>query len=417
MRIVSLQKEESGDRARVLASLVWEDNDSPVERLWFETRGAAVGDLSPTPDAFLLASAMPALEYGERRVSIEGTVCPELANGLRSAFAVIRSWFPEMKEPVLEATGGFRPSFPRTPPRTGFLWSGGVDSMGTLCANRRDYPSDHPASIREGLYLFGMNSNDMVGGEPVPERLADFERRAERAAKLADEAGVTLVTVHTNVRFLFKNRRGWGPRGSGAGMAAVAHLFPARLTRALIASSGLTGDLPPLGTHPLLDPNYSSAAVQIRHDGLPYARIQKMAMVAEWDAALANLQCCLKFELPSTINCGQCKKCVRTMLQLVALGKLGSTDAFPTHDVTPEMIERIEITEIGRTNDADFLEETAALLDARGRDDLARAVRNRVASFRSLQRQRERREALRAWDRRWTGGMVGRVAEALGLRG
>jgi hypothetical protein len=55
---------------------------------------------------------MPALDYGERRVQIEGSICPELRNGLQTAFRVIRDWYPQCKIPVIEATAGFHPSVP-----------------------------------------------------------------------------------------------------------------------------------------------------------------------------------------------------------------------------------------------------------------------------------------------------------------
>jgi hypothetical protein len=41
MKFVSIQKNEPGDRVRVSATVVWEDNDGPSEQLFFETVGEA----------------------------------------------------------------------------------------------------------------------------------------------------------------------------------------------------------------------------------------------------------------------------------------------------------------------------------------------------------------------------------------
>lgn len=413
MRIVDLRKVAQPGGVRVAATVIWEECDRPNQEVYVECRGPAAEELAPNPDAFLLACVMPAMEYRERRVEIEGTICPELRNGLGSAFSVIRDWFPEHKGPAIEASGGFRPAVPRTPPRVASFMSGGIDALATLRSNRLDYPLDHPASIQDCFFLFGFNTYDFNPSGPVAERVEDFERRVIRMENLAREARINLIPVYTNVRFIAKDFLSWNKRGMGAGLASVAHAFSARISRALIGSSGDQGAVPPLGTHPLLDPNYSSAGLEIRHDGLWLARLQKTAIVSDWDAALAIVQSCQQHELHDTINCGQCNKCFRTMIHLAALGKLERAHAFPSRAVTPEMIHQAKIT---KEADAGYLEQTVEQFMSVNRPDLAQAVRDRIARYRDSEKQVPRRGwrgAVKQWDSRWTGGVLTRLVRRL----
>jgi hypothetical protein len=414
MRVVDIRRIPREGGARVTGTVIWEDRDHPSQELFFECRGPASEDMSPNPDAFLLACAMPALEFGERRVQVEGDACPELRNGLITAFSVIRGWFPGFRAPAIEATEGFRARTPRTPQRVALFWSGGIDGLTSLRTNRLDYPLDHPASIRDGLYIHGLTRHDFVDGEPVKDRLTDFEARVARMEGLAEQSGVDLIPVYANVRSLLEDYQPWGKRGIGAGIVSVAHVFPSRITRALTSSTGRTDAGSPKGYHPLLEPNYSSSAVEVRHDGLRLSRIEKTAFIAEWDAALAVLQCCLQPEVTGKINCGRCAKCIRTMVQLAALGKLENTDTFNSRVLTPQMI--LDAAPVTTSYDAAYLECTIELFESRGRHDLAEAVRRRVAHYHEMVQRPRWREAIAVWDRRWTGGILARKFGHLGRK-
>lgn len=413
MKIVDLRKTERADRARVAATVVWEDSDRARQDIYFEYRPPVSEEAEPSPDAFLVACVMHAMEFGERRVMVDGTICPELRNGLISATRQACIWYPQFEPPVIEAGAGFRPATPRSPPRVASFLSGGIDALATLRCNRLDYPRDHPASIRDGLFVFGLNTNDFVAGEPVASRTQDFERRLVHMNGLALEAGIHLIPVWTNIRFLARDWPAWNRRGMGAGLSSVAHTVSSRISRALIASAGMRVADRPLGTHPLLDPNYSSSRLEIRQDGRWMTRLEKTAVVAEWDAGLAAIHCCHQHTLQDSFNCGRCHKCVRTMIHLAAVGKLDAAPTFPNHTVTPETIEGVEIP---HDEDADFIEQTGPWFIEAGRDGLARAVRNRIARYREHRRRVQGhgwQGTIKRWDGRWTGGVLTRVIRDL----
>jgi hypothetical protein len=373
--------------------------------VFFEVSDEFGADLSANPDAFLLASIMPAMDWGERRVRIDGAVCPALRDGLLAAFRVISTWFPERHGPTIEPTGGFAPAQPRTPARVAAFMSGGIDALATLRSNRLNFPLDHPASIQDGFFFFGFTRHDFDGGEPVPERAEDFQRRLARMAGLAREARITLIPVYSNIRSIARDKESWSTRGLGASLASIGHALGHRVSRVLIPS-GPEGIGPPWGSHPLLDPNFSSAGLEVHHDGLWLSRFQKTALVAEWDAALAIAHCCWQEQLTTeAINCGRCGKCLRTMIQLAALGALERTNAFPTRDVSPKMIQSIPI-------DAWLVRHLVACLEPflrRGRPDLAAAIQRRIDEHRhAVARAGGWREVVREWDRHLTGGRLRR---------
>jgi hypothetical protein len=72
MRIENSRLEKTGDRARVTATILWEDCGRPTQDIYFETVEEFADSLTCNPHPFLVACIMPALHFGEQRLSIEG---------------------------------------------------------------------------------------------------------------------------------------------------------------------------------------------------------------------------------------------------------------------------------------------------------------------------------------------------------
>lgn len=410
MLLRNLRSEQRGERRRVAADVAWENLERPEQTVYFEAPAAFARDLDPSPDAFVLASLPFAAWLGERRLRVEGSICTRLRDGLQAAIEVYALWHDRCGPLRIEPEGGFVPVRPRSEPRTACFLSGGVDGLTALRANRLDYPRDHPDSIRDCLLLFGANNYELDAAGPVAERLAAFERLERRLARLAESEDFELIPIHTNSRLLCPSYRCWTSIGFGAANTAVAHAFSRRFTRVIFASSGLGVDPPPGGSHPLLDQHYSSAALHVHHEHAAMSRLEKLRLLAEWKPAMEIMQPCHYIEVPGDdrINCGRCEKCVRTMLMLLALGKLEQASAFVDDDVTPEMVEAIPV---GDEVKAQLLEQSVALLERIGRKDLVEAIRRRTARFRRKSRSSWRRRAgsllrsaTRAGKRRRGGG-------------
>jgi hypothetical protein len=375
MKIENFKSENNGNLARVSAIVSWEDCDRPTQEIYFETTQAFAQDLSCNPHTFLIAAIMPAMRHGEARISIDAEICPELRNGLITAMSWIRHWYYESDHTLVQIEAKTRSGLP-TPhniaKRTGSFLSGGIDSLATLRANRLDFPLEHPNSIKDGLLIYGLEVEDPAVFEQVLSSLSD----------IAQDAEITLIPIYTNVRQLDLDWTFWGEEFQGAVLAAVAHTLSGRLTEVIIPSGFDISHLYPYGSHPILDPNYSSSDLRVRHDSILLSRLSKTKIVADWDVAFQNLRVCNRTDLikPGSLNCGQCEKCLRTITALVALGMLNKTNAFPEVNVSEELL--LQKVQIKEPPYAEFCyQELIAPLAAKGRHDLVRAIERIIARY------------------------------------
>jgi hypothetical protein len=404
MRIEDLRSERKGDRARVAATVTWEDCDRPTYELHFETDEAFAEDLSCNPHAFLMGCIVPAMHYGEERVFVDGEICPELRVGLITAMSWLRHWYYDPDHPLVRIEARTRSDVPtpRTPGRAGFFFSGGIDSFATLRTNRLGFPLEHPWSIRDGLLVYGLELDD-------PEA---FQHVLDSLSGVAREAGITLVPVYTNVYLNYRQEDAenhfdfWTDEFEAAAFSAIAHAFSGRLTVVSLASSFDIPHLHPHGSHPLLDPNYSSSDLRIRHDGIVLSRFAKTKLVAEWDVALQDLRVCNQYRQyrAGMLNCGECEKCVRTMLALLALGVLDQTHAFSRQDVSGERLRSVNRTTVS------FYEELIIPLAERGRHDLVRAIEQELAIYRG--REPGLKAKIKRFDRKYLDGRLKRLISA-----
>jgi hypothetical protein len=372
MIIRELQKFGKDGRTRIQATVHWEAVNEPAREIFFETEDAFGRDLTLNPDAFLAGCLAPAMHVGERRICIEGDVCPMLREGLDQVMAFHCLWTHGRLRP-LTIESGLRNAlmFPDRVPRAGLFLSGGIDSLCALRINRQNYPPEHPGSVQDGLLVHGF---DIGGVMARGSKYHVFERTRAHMSPVAEEAQVTLIPVYTNIRHLFDQRELWLERFHGAVLAAAGHAFAARLHQVDIASTYDPPNLHPNGSHPLTDTAFSSADVHVRHTDLPLSRLDKHRIVARWETAFQNFRVCLA-NPPDKLNCGQCEKCIRTRTELVALGILPRTRAFVEDDVTAEELMRYDITIRGREY---FYRDMIQPLRDRGRLDLAAAIEQKL---------------------------------------
>jgi hypothetical protein len=394
MRIENLRTERSGNRKRVAATVTWEDCDRPAYDLYFETADVFADSLSCNADAFLTGCVVPAMHYGEKRVAINGEVCPELQSGLVTVLSWLRQWYPDGRGTLVRIEAKPRKTARRSgAERAGLFFTGGVDSLAILRKNRLGVPPDHPRSFRDAVVAFGLELDD-------PQA---FSHVVNHLSSMAQEAGLTLMPVYTNVYLPYRNEdarirfRFWSRKFHGAALAAIAHALAGRLTSVSIAA---TGSIPilrflgvkhisPFGTHPLLDPYLSSTELYIRHDGIELSRLDRLRLIADWDLALRNLRVCNQFRQyrADSVNCGRCDKCMRTKLALVALGALNRTRTFTDPDVSPELVKAaVRIDPYRPTPNehtrAMYYLELLEPLARQGRDDLVRIIERKLKSAR-----------------------------------
>jgi hypothetical protein len=386
MRIDSLRREVAGDRVRIGARVSWEETDRADHDLYFETETRFGNDLTDSADPFVIATMLPAFRHGERRVRIDADVSPELFEGLETVTQWLSQWFHYRRPAVLlDAPAARHPAARHPAAAAGFFFSGGVDSLAALRANRRTFPNTHPGALRDGLLVYGLEVEQ-------PEA---FAHALGAVGALAADADVTLVPVYTNVRRLDDDWVFYRDQFQGAILAAVGHALARRLAVLSIAATYDAANLAPWGSHPLLDPNFSTYQLRIHHQGVAMSRLEKVRLLLDWPAALAKMRVCNKAASyrADMLNCGECEKCVRTMLELIALGALDRATAFSARDLTSTALANVYI---GDDYVAACYADLVAPLHERGRGDLAHAIEQVLAGYRG---ETGYRGALKRFDR------------------
>lgn len=397
MKIENLSSAQNGKMSRASATVSWEECDRLPFELYFETRGSAA-DLDCSPHAFLVACLVPAMHFGEKRIHISEAVCPELLNGLETNMRWLQHWSNgQMQALRIECARDRTPAQNRTAKPAGSFLSGGVDSLATLRCNKLNFPHDHPAAIQECVMVQGF---DIGGIRETGAETAYFDRSVAALEAITQNAGVTLTPVTTNVRLLHDDVQFWMHYFHGAALAAVAHSLENRLARVYVGSSFNIPIPNQWGSHPLLDANYGSYALQIRHDGLNLTRLEKVRIVSDWDAALRNLRVCTMN--PETgLNCGVCEKCVRTMLELLAVGKLDAAESFPVRHIDPD---GLDILSIHADYQVAWYRELLAPLAESGHQRIVDVLKAKLADYekhRKWEREEDWKGAVKRFDRRY----------------
>lgn len=399
MRIEAVRHEHRGDRLRICARVVWEDSAREPFDLYFETADLAADDLASQADPFLVACAIPALRHGERRITVDGEVSPELLQGLTTVMAWMRHWFrPGAQLPHLELRAETRPAPGSQGGRAGFFFSGGVDSLATLRCNRLQFPDSHPGSILDGLLVFGLEIDQ-------PDA---FAYALDAIQELAVETGVTLVPVFTNVRSLDDDWDFYRDEFQGAILASVGHALSGRLSVLSIAATYDIANLGPWGSHPLVDPNFSTHHLRVNHDGVALSRLEKVRLLLDWPTALRRMRVCNEVARYSaaSLNCGTCEKCLRTKLELLALGALDRADAFPGKDLPVEAVREVYMHD---AYVASCYRDLVGPLGATGHHHLQRAVEDALTRFDGESGFRGR---LKRADRAYLNGAVRALRQA-----
>jgi hypothetical protein len=409
MKIGSLDRREEGGASRATARIQWEDAAREPFDLEFDARGAAAGELRADPDALLLAAALPAMRAGERRIAIEGAVCPRLRDGLESAAAILRGWYgPPRRLPTIEPSGGFVAPAPAPERRAAGYLSGGMDSLDVFLRNHSQFPAGHPSRLVEALHVSGL---PYTGPAASTSRESFVSRGRSAAGAMGKGLSVPLTVVRTNLAEIDRDFLFFRQEYFGSAYAAIAHLFSRRFTSVSFASAQQLGvRLDPLGSHPILDPLYSTGALSFRHEGAGRTRLKKAETLATRPDLLPDLYVCLRTPLESASrNCGRCEKCLHTRIELMLAGAREAEAAFPTGALDADAILAIPAD----PHTLFFWRPLAPRLRSAGRNDLAHAVDRKVAEMervRAWGRDAGWRGKLRRLDRRFLGSRL------LGLR-
>lgn len=345
-------------RARLEASVRYDDRPRRPERMWFEVPEALEGGLDgETGNAFFAAMLPLAVALGQD-LEVTRPVDETLLRGAPQIRARWAAWYGTRADLKASAPPdrGVHPS----PSRRVAFFSGGVDSTFTAlrAAGRLD---DRRPEIDELLFVEGF---DVRLDEA---RKMDVVRANVAAA--AREIGLPLVTVRTNLRDTRWNEADWTLLAHGPLLAATALALGRRYGEARIASSVWSERDAAWGSHPEIVDRLSTGSLRIREDGFETDRAPKLRAIAHHPATRLHLRVC--WQSSTGKNCGRCRKCVlaRTLLDLLA-----DPDAAPCIPHAPDLLARLRRQPVDSGDDRSNLSNVHQEALTRGRADVAEAT-------------------------------------------
>ncbi|MBI4699106.1 MAG: hypothetical protein HY758_09470 [Nitrospirae bacterium] len=309
---------------------------------------ASGGPLAKGSDAFLAAAMFTAMKTGGQCLRISGTVSPKLLTAVQTIQAIFHRWFPEYQKIQVEAETGL--SGPVSPNAgVGVFFSGGVDSFYTLLKHREE--------TTKVIFVHGL---DIKLG-----RASYRARISQEIQRIARELGKHVIEIETNVHEI-AGQYGY----NGSLLPSIGLILSPQFHRIYIAANHSYDYSFPDSSHPLLDPLWSTEMLTLKHDGCEANRIEKLARISESDIAMSSLRVCLE-DLDQTLNCGQCEKCLRTMIGLQTIGALERCKTF-NKKIDIEAVSRVKM----RDQLLPFAEENLRVLENNGKDpELAEALR------------------------------------------
>lgn len=301
MEIKGLQTEYHSDLSWTLSASVDE------ARVYFRYHGVRE-PAEVTGDAFVIAALIPAMKRKEPLyVDQSVPVSQQLLTNLMQYQEIYRHWYPALEKIHVEAPNLVNNE--GSGQNSGCFFSGGVDSIYTVSE-----------TLDQLDYLLLCRGLDI----PINEQ-ARWEKTRKLAEKFADDVGLELIDITTNVKEQLRcsdiDNHGAILVSTGIGLG---------LKRLYVPASHAWDELYPWGSHPVTDPLLGNGQTAVIHHGNAF-RTEKTEKIVEFGYGVDDLRVC---NVHSEYNCGKCEKCLRTMICLEMLNtSVTSLPALPHLDV------------------------------------------------------------------------------------
>lgn len=294
-------------------------------RVWFRLP-LEFGDLTLVGDSFLAGFLVPCMYVGEN-LEIDAPVSKRLLQNIEAIQSLLISWYPYLKTVTITCSQIYD-SFPGTEGLgTGCFFSGGVDSWYSFLKNQD----------RISHLILIKGSDIKISNHQL------WETTQQTVKSIADSFEKKLITIETNLRaqtdltWIEWSPKPWGKKctsdffgecSHGSFLAAVGLCLRGQVSQLIIPSTRPYSDLAPWGSHPLLDPLWSTDSLSLIHDGCEASRLEKIQrQIARSPIALKTLRVCY-LNPGNQYNCCECEKCLRTMIELRVCGLLEKATSF-----------------------------------------------------------------------------------------
>lgn len=262
-----------------------------------------INDASP----FLASFLLPCMRIKEDMI-IYGSVSSKLFNSISDIQKLVLRWDIGLSEITVNATN-IQDSV--TPQYTSCFFSVGVDSFYTYLTNASNI-----------THLLFVNGFDLpLSNTALSSKMRDV------VLEIAQKENKKCLFVSTNVADIIQKILVWD-LGHGGALAGVGLFLRGGLKQIYISSAVRYDELFPYGTHPSLDPLWSSENTEFIHFGIKYNRFEKILhSISSSNLALSHLHVCAQNRL-GQYNCSNCYKCLITMIEMVCANVFDQAQTF-----------------------------------------------------------------------------------------
>ncbi len=316
--IKHVQLEKKGRTYRISAEV----NGEP---LWFESEDAP---LSPSPEAFANALLVPAMIQGTN-LEFTDPLCNEWLENSNKLMKIYNDWFDweiiSINSPKAE------PSIIDRGNKIALCFSGGVDSFHSLFT----YPKE--ISYLVMVHGYDIALSDTKGADIVFNHIKG----------VADEIGLPAIKITTNYRHHGITGKKYRYSFEGA-LAAISNLIT-DINELVISSDYSREALQNFNacSHWMTAPLRSTKETNFTHYGDTFTRDEKLRQIAKKPLLKKHLRVCQENLKPSfhfssdALNCGECDKCIRTIISLMQEGALEGSTVFQSTNNIYQKIDAI----------------------------------------------------------------------------
>ncbi|MFK7829093.1 MAG: hypothetical protein AB8B57_04865 [Congregibacter sp.] len=257
-------------------------------------------------DHALLAVLFHVMHYG-RSLHIDGCVSPTLLKGVETLQTIWSRWRSRIYSQI-QITANLETELQGSHSRPGSLiaFSGGVDGTFSTFRHYREAAGRNSSKPGAALLVHGMDI--------ALHRSKEYEGAVERARVMLASTDISLVQFSVNSRLL---RQEW--EDSFSVQLGSCFLMLQRGFAAALQGSGEPYEdiFFPWSSTPFTDHLISTPCLDVRVDGCDFSRTEKVDWLARETDVVGLLRVCWEGARLDE-NCGECEKCIRTMLNFWA---------------------------------------------------------------------------------------------------
>jgi 2-polyprenyl-3-methyl-5-hydroxy-6-metoxy-1,4-benzoquinol methylase len=397
MLVSNIESFMNGDYCELRANVETSSIKEPFH-LWYRLP-AQEKDFIDTEngDPFVAAMLLPAMKAGEP-LQVTVPVSQRLLRSARIIQSIYHDWDRTLSEvPISAPVRSAETDLVSKQSDVGVFFSLGVDSFYVLLRNLTLHSTDQD----EITHLISVHGFDVYYGNTA--LFSDVLTNGTKVAKTLDKE---TLHVATNLREFSERFVSWTRLYHGAALASIGLVLERKFKTIYIAASYQAPHLHPWGSHPLLDPLWSTESLNFVHEGCETGRVDKIRFIAKFPIAMETLRVCASKY--NEYNCGRCEKCLRTMIGLHIAGALQKCKTLPQR-IDIDSVRNLQLTYLERAFIHDLLNNlTLSDFDLA----LASALRQALSRGARAAVQEKIESELRKIAARRVGGVVATNGEA-----